>query len=86
MGQTGKAPSNPTLSTSAHADHERDQGRVTPCYPDERCFLAWFGKSLWTFKNAFFGHVLTQPSCPKHAGVGPRQKKRVVLSYIWPEA
>ena len=65
-----------TLSTSAHADHERDQGRVTPCYPDERCFLAWFGKSLWSFKNAFFGHVLNQPKLPKHVGVGSPAEKR----------
>ena len=59
---------------------------MTPCYPDERCFLAWFGKSLWTFKHAFFGQVLNQPKLPMHVGVGARQKNGVVLSYIWPEA
>merc|ERR1712194_540800 len=51
-----------TLSTSAHAEYEHDQGRVTPCYPDERCFLAWFGKSLWNFQIAFFGQSCAQPT------------------------
>ena len=74
MGQT-VARHQATLSTSAHADHERDQGRVTPCYPDERAFSPWIASSLWNVKIAFLGQILDQPKLPMHVGVGSPAEK-----------
>ena len=68
VGQTGKAPSS-TLSTSAHADYERDQGRVSPCYPDERCFLPSIGVELQN--RLFLGMFSTKQSCACMLGWGP---------------
>ena len=69
MGQTGKAPLQATLSTSAHTEYERDQGRVTPCYPAGRWFWHPFGQSSERFKIAFFGHILNQPKLRMHVRV-----------------
>ena len=58
-----------------------DQGKVTPCYPDER----WFSQHGWpadlgAHRVAFFGHALNGAKLPRHIGVRPKHKKGGVIS------
>ena len=80
MGQTSKAPSTkqPYQLALTPIMKQRDQGRVTPCYPDERCFLPSIGNSEPAdLQNRLFSS--TNQSCPcmlptRLPGWGPRQK------------
>ena len=59
-----------TLSTSAHAEHGHDKAMVSPCYPDEGCFLwPWMAASCF-LDDPQMGQVL------KGRGVRPTMRFR----------
>jgi|SouAtlMetagenome_1021521.scaffolds.fasta_scaffold401237_1 hypothetical protein len=58
MGQIGKAPSNKLESAPS------GQGKVTPCYPDERCgWEAMLAHACARSGSPFLGIRSTEQSC-----------------------
>ena len=82
MGQTGRAPA--TLSTSVHAEYERDQGRVSHhAIRMNDGFHHEVAAAMWSSKSPILGISSTKQSCPCMLGWGPRHKMGAVVTYIY---